>query len=692
MRRLTLTLALLALLASAEAARIEVYPPASCPNRSVFCSLADAADWVSQHGGSNSDVHVCLHEGVHRLREPMRLNASHSGSHWTTCSGERAVVSGGLSVPSTSWQRESGGGLWVATLPATATSDATSAATSTAAVKHIRTLWVGGVRANRTVLNASALLGYLRVTASGYVSERAVSWQPSAEDVELNYFQQLAPWQAQRCVLTRTEGHILTVAQPCFDSISRRTAGVPGLPRNRSSGRTGCADSNPDCGLLGNPLGSGLPMFVENIPLNDPGLPKGSEALGQFSFSPRQQQLWYRPHPHELSADGNTFTAEAVVPIAEGLVTANNLRAASFSGIDFEHMAWNSPSLPAGFVDLQDGETELGYIPGGLDCVNCSDVAVVGCRFSKLGGSGVTFTGVAKRVNVTGLDVHDVSGNGIAVDGSVGGNASAPSQCEDNAVTDCIISHAGQEYTGAVGIQAGFNIGLVLSHNTVTNLPYGAISVGAGAARPGYAHTNTIAYNKIARFMLKMVDSAGIYVTGRQPGSRMYHNFISEQGLTGLEPQPQQCDIHRCTVEEVIAHERIWIEEVDPTGHKYNITSCKRTSEHRWCNQAGNAHGGGIYTDNGSGGWSVTENVLTAVYHWMFTWQPGKMVDMQFERNWVDSPLYTNNAAESIPPVTVSDNTLVARGGVWPAEALAVMAGAGARRPSMGLFGHVHES
>lgn len=84
-------------------------------------------------------------------------------------------------------------------------------------------------------------------------------------------------------------------------------------------------------------------------------------------------------------------------------------------------------------------------------------------------------------------------------------------------------------------------------------------------------------------------------------------------------------------------------------------------------------------TDNGSGGWSVTENVLKDVYHFMFTWQPEKMVDMQFERNWVDSPLYTNNAAGSVPPVRVVDNTLVALSGVWPAAAQVVMAGAGAR-------------
>lgn len=129
---------------------------------------------------------------------------------------------------------------------------------------------------------------------------------------------------------------------------------------------------------------------------------------------------------------------------------------------------------------------------------------------------------------MTSLNVHDVSGNGIAI--GDGGNTSwPPHQCMDNVVTDCVVSHAGQEYTGAVGVNAGFNINLVLSHNTVTDVPYGAISIGAGAARAGYARNNTLSNNRISRFMLKMVDSAGIYVTGRQPGSRMHRNFISEQ-------------------------------------------------------------------------------------------------------------------------------------------------------------------
>ena len=82
--------------------------------------------------------------------------------------------------------------------------------------------------------------------------------------------------------------------------------------------------------------------------------------------------------------------------------------------------------------------------------------------------------------------------------------------------------------------------------------------------------------------------------------------------------------------------------------------------------------------DNGSCGWLVEDNVLEDVYHWMFVWdgRPGKMVDMRWASNWVDSKLFTDNALDN--NVTVGNNTLVL-GGRWPAAARAVMAAAGAR-------------
>ena len=60
----------------------------------------------------------------------------------------------------------------------------------------------------------------------------------------------------------------------------------------------------------------------------------------------------------------------------------------------------------------------------------------------------------------------------------------------------------------------------------------------------------------------------------------------------------------------------------------------------------------------------------------MFVWdgRPGKMVDMLFAGNWVDSPLFSNNAAAN--NVSVEGNVLV-KGGEWPVAARDVMDSAG---------------
>ena len=201
-----------------------------------------------------------------RRREPLLLTSAHSHMHWSVCEGggggaAGATISGGFSVPAASWQpqlagqQEQGGtsGLWTAPLPPALSHRRDRG--SIPAQAALRTLFVGGARANRTSANASALLGHLRVTADGYEAERPVPWDGAAAGaaVELVYFQQVAPWQAQRCTVAHAAGRSLVVAQPCLARLQSMVRAVPGLPRNTSYGRSGCADPacrQPDGGLL----------------------------------------------------------------------------------------------------------------------------------------------------------------------------------------------------------------------------------------------------------------------------------------------------------------------------------------------------------------------------------------------------------------------------------------------------------
>ena len=672
-------------------------------------------------------------EGTHAVTAPVKLAAElHSHTHWTRCSraGPPPVVSGGIRIPPESWRQEQQSTkLWSVKL-----------STPT----HVRTLFVNGIRANRTRANASALLGDLAVTPTGYTTGAAhtIPWNDAESNgtVEFVYFQQVAPWQSQRCTIARVQGgHAITMAQPCYTFLGNMVKAVPGLPRNRSYGRSGCG-GDPACnGIEGNPLGSGLPLYVENVPITTATATAGSAFTaepGQFWYSKPEEKLFYYPRPADLktaraasSRGGDArarteMTAEVVVPAAEsGLFTGVGLTDVSFDGISFMHSAWNGPNTGAGYVDLQDGYhfapdgATVAAVPGGgINCANCTGIVVKRCTFAQLGGSAVAFAGAAHNCTVESTTIDDVGCSGIQIgntDELANGNDTTL-QSYGNTVTGSTISRAGQEFTGCCGIAAGFNKDLYLANNTISEMPYGAVSVGAGAAHPSYAANNEVAHNKIERWMLLMQDSGAVYMTGPQPGSSVHHNYFGNQGLSGLEPPPA-CDRplegKTCTVAEVEAVEDLWLIRIK--GWKWNLTNChnksaavatagapssssgsgRAASSHRhayssrrtaaagggaWCNQAGNMHGGAIYPDNGSADWDVFQNVFEDVVHWGFVWDTRKMRDMAFHSCYTDSPLYTNNAGKH--NVTFTGNTFVNRsaGKAWPKAAIAIMRGAGA--------------
>ena len=122
---------------------------------------------------------------------------------------------------------------------------------------------------------------------------------------------------------------------------------------------------------------------------------------------------------------------------------------------------------------------------------------------------------------VDGCYFHDISGAGVQI-GSFNDPLGAVLDT-NNTVSNTIVNKAGAEFHGAAGINVGYTQGTVLTHNDVSNLTYGAISMGWGWSRHACASCtnagwNTIAYNRAHNYKLVLNDGGGIYMV-RAPGS-----------------------------------------------------------------------------------------------------------------------------------------------------------------------------
>ena len=142
----------------------------------------------------------------------------------------------------------------------------------------------------------------------------------------------------------------------------------------------------------------------------------------------------------------------------------------------------------------------------------------------------------------------------------------------DLLVEDCTIANIPVEYTGATGLFAGYVSGLTVQHNLFANQSYSAMTIGWGWGRTGSGRgNNTIRANRIERpTTVRCCDGGGIYTLGPQPGSHITANYL--------------------------------VDRSPPLGS----SNC-------------------IYHDNGSGGWTDTENLCEG--HWNDLAINGKLGD-----------------------------------------------------------------
>ena len=531
-----------------------------------FRTLARAQRAVQGVVRSASNTTVNIAPGLYTLSSPLELSLQDSPAHgsgarvtwraWQEPAASRrpsVIISGGTLIRFERAEAETGD--WVA-----------SVQRLSHAVRQARQLYVNGVRATRTVVRSGgcarsnvsmcakprAVWGEshwqahtdpkARASSPGYLitgsqqALEALSWPNGGRGVEFVFTGVGgSPWSESRCPVVgitpwsgRPNGSALvTMAQPCFRCFQHKC-----LVQKRK-GRV------PP------------PTTIENV---------GRDYLqpGQYWVDVPGALLYYRPRSGEQLA-----SSHAVLPTLETLLRGRGGGAGRgppiahlrFEGLSFRHATWRGPSGGAGYVEDQSG-VGVACVQGekdvvameaarrrGAGCPACTptpahvafhhatDVAFIGCDFTRLGANALLFNGGAHNNAAIGCRFADISAAAFQVGGF--DTASAASEAEmdlGNTMQDCTVVRPALDFRGSVGVLVGYAARTVISRNEIMNCTYGAISVGWGWGRASYAHDNLISHNAVHSYKRLLNDGGCIYTLSPQPGTTIRRNWCNGQG------------------------------------------------------------------------------------------------------------------------------------------------------------------
>ena len=472
------------------------------------CGLTAARDAAREVAGQG-EVTVQLADGRYRMAEPLELTSEDSGRDghrvtWRAAPGAEPVFDGGVDV--SGWKEtDPEKNIWTAPLPEGASG--------------ARQMYVDGKRAVRA---RSAPCGKddCKVTDDGITgADGRFADFAHPEDLEAVTAVQ---WRDFRCGVAkaRKEGETssLTLDQPCWNNQALKT-------------QTGWESASPSSDRY-----DGIDWFENAYELL--GTP------GQFYVDERKKTVSYVPREGEdLTRDGT-----AVLPRAEQLLTVKGtldkpVTGLTFEGLGFEHTTWRRPDTADGYVSGQAGHyvdgAPTGTQPGhgeqyprirtAVEVTAARDITFRDGDWRHLGAGGLDMSGGTSDSTVERSTFTDLSGGAVFVGDTKSRPEDKRSRSRDNVVRRNEITHVAREFRDNVGIFGGYNDGLAIDHNTVTHLPYTAISVGWGWDFVGDKDVQrdvVVSHNRIHDHMRTLRDGAGIYTQGQSPGSKVYANDI----------------------------------------------------------------------------------------------------------------------------------------------------------------------
>lgn len=303
---------------------------------------------------------------------------------------------------------------------------------------------------------------------------------------------------------------------------------------------------------------------------------------GEWYLNTEEDQIYYIPQDGQ---DMNNI--DTVLGRLENLFVINGeqgnpVKNITFTGLTFQYTTWLKPNWADGLQTFQasaiinpEDVWDREWIPETGSAVfgkYVDNINVVENHFKELGNAGVHLGRSTKNSSITNNKFENLASGALLL-GDVKYQDHLPVQedlTENNKIMDNYITNVGETYRACTGILVGFTKGTKVEYNTVKNLPYTGISVGWGWGYNDFDENkefmlgnNSISYNYIENVLTEpaLIDGGGIYTLGRQDDSVITGNYV------------------------------------DGVHNEY----------------------GGIYLDEGSCGFTITNNVLTnCTRNWLY--------------------------------------------------------------------------
>ncbi len=356
--------------------------------------------------------------------------------------------------------------------------------------------------------------------------------------------------------------------------------------------------------LVATPSMSRLPDYIENAY----EILAANATAGTFYYDRTASYLYLIP-PAGVS---NPNSATVIAPLIETIASATGVSNVTVANIEFSYTT-STYVTTNGLPDVQANvpltststvaNAPTSILPPAVLVTGGSNVVFTRCVFGHLGNAGLGFLSTSTDSGAFGCIVYDTSASGIQVGNTGQYLGSCPVR---PTISNCFVGKFGLEFLGAVGITHIWATESLLTHNEVYIGPYSGISEGWGWAdepTPNGNSDNVVSYNYVHECVRNRNDGGGIYLNSHNPDALIHNNYVCDSGLTS------------------------W---AGP-----NILNTD-----------------GIFTDNGSQGLTVYENVLAAVTNRAF-FANDNIDDNVFHDNTSDAGTYLELAG----PNTIAPNT-----------------------------------